>query len=256
MFCLPLSVGGRLKAKETRMTQSGSLLELQSLDLELLRSAKRLEELPEKRAILEVRAKRRNVEAVRGKADVVVGKLKSDLKAHQDEITTLTEKIDREQKAVMETTDHRAVTSITREMDGLKRRRDKVEMESLQLMERIDKAIAQTAQIDQALTQLAEKEEGLIGQFKTVGSALQAHIAKGERKRATVAKSLPADLVKRYESARTSKGGVGVGELEEDTCTACRMVLPAEKVRELSGGPEIGTCPQCRRLIVVKRKDA
>lgn len=238
------------------MTQSGSLLELQSLDLELLRSAKRLEDLPEKRAILELRAKHRDVEALRGKADMLVGKLKSDLKAHQDEIETLTSKIDQEQKTVMETTDHRAVASITREMDGLKRRRDKVEMESLQLMERIDKAVAQTAQIDQALAQLAEKEQALIAQFKTVGGALQTHIAQEEKKRAAVAKSLPADLVKRYEAARESKGGVGVGELEEDTCTACRMVLPAERVRELSGGPEIGTCPQCRRLIVVKRKEA
>jgi predicted nucleic acid-binding Zn-ribbon protein len=238
------------------MTHSGSLLELQSLDLELLRSAKRLEELPEKLAILEVRAKRRDVESVRGKADVVVAKLKSELKAHQDEIATLTEKIDQEQKTVMETTDHRAVASITREMDGLKRRRDKVEMESLQLMERIDKATAQTAQIDSALAQLAEKEAALVSRFKTVGGELQSHIAKEERKRAAVAKTLPADLVKRYEDARASKGGVGVGELENNTCTACRMVLPAEKVRVLSEGPEIGTCPQCRRLIVVTKRDA
>jgi predicted nucleic acid-binding Zn-ribbon protein len=238
------------------MTQSGPLLELQALDLELLRSAKRLEELPEKLAILEVRSKRRDVEGVRGKADIVLAKLKSDLRAHQDEITSLTAKIDQEQKTVMETTDHRAVASITREMDGLKRRRDKVEMESLQLMERIDKAVAQTAQIDHALAQLAEKETALIGQFKTVGGELQAHIAKAERKRAALAKSLPAELIKQYESARSSKGGVGVGELDGNTCTACRMVLPAEKVRELSAGPEIGTCPQCRRLIVVRGDDA
>jgi uncharacterized protein len=233
------------------MTQAGSLLELQALDLELLRSHKKLEELPEKHAILQARAKQREVTTLRGKADLLVAKLQSDLKAHQDEITMLTAKIDVEQVKVMATTDHRAVTSITREMDGLRRRRDKLEMESLQLMERIDKATAQTGTIDEALAQLAEKEAGLVAQFKQVGGALQSHIAQTETKRAKVAKSLPADLIKRYETARESKGGVGVGELEGDACTACRMVLPAERVRELSGGPAIGTCPQCRRLIVV-----
>jgi hypothetical protein len=233
------------------MTQAGSLLELQTLDIELLRSAKKLDELPEKRAILEIRAKQRDVGALRGKADLLVSKLNRDLKAHQDEIAMLTEKIDAEQAKVMATTDHRAVASITREMDGLKRRRDKVEMESLQLMERIDKAKAQTVTIDEALTQLAGKEADLIAQFKSVGGALQAHVAKQEAKRSKVAKSLPAELLKRYETSRESKGGVGVGELEGDACTACRMVLPAERVRELVGGPEIGTCPQCRRLIVV-----
>jgi uncharacterized protein len=237
--------------KETRMTQAASLLELQALDLEVLRSNKKLEELPEKHAILAARAKLREVTALHGKADLLVSKLQSDLKAHQDEIEMLTLKIAEEQTKVMATTDHRAVTSITREMDGLKRRRDKLEMESLQLMERIDKAKAQIATIDDVLAQLTEKEAALIAQFREVGGALQKHIAQAEKKRAAVAKTLPADLVKRYESARESKGGVGVGELEGEACTACRMVLPAERVRELVGGPPIGTCPQCRRLIVV-----
>ena len=68
------------------MNQAASLLELQRLDLEILRAKKRLEELPEKRAILEVRHKLRDVSALRGKADLLVGKLRRDLKAHQDEI--------------------------------------------------------------------------------------------------------------------------------------------------------------------------
>jgi predicted nucleic acid-binding Zn-ribbon protein len=237
------------------MTQARSLLELQAHDLELLRSAKKLDELPEKRAILEVRAKQRDVATLRARADLLTAKLQSDLKAHQDEITMLTAKIDAEQAKVMTTTDHRAVTSITREMDGLKRRRDKLEMESLQLMERVEKVSSQTSTIDGALKQLAEKEATLVEHFKSVGGALQAHIAQEEAKRAAVAKSLPDELVKRYESLRESRGGIGVGELEGETCTACRMVLPAERVHELMTGPEIGTCPQCRRLIVVTPGD-
>jgi uncharacterized protein len=233
------------------MTQAGALLELQSLDLELLRSNKKLEDLPEKHAILQARAKQREVTALRSKADLVVSKLEKDLKAHQDEIVMLTSKIDGEQAKVMATTDHRAVTSITREMDGLKRRRDKLEMESLQLMERIDKALSQKATIEDALAQIAQRESALVAQFQQVGGALQTHIAQTEGKRAKVAASLPAALVDRYEAARESKGGVGVGQLEGDACTACRMVLPAERVRELAAGAAIGTCPQCRRLIVV-----
>jgi predicted nucleic acid-binding Zn-ribbon protein len=233
------------------MSQASSLLELQARDLELLRSAKRLDELPEKQAILQVRAKQRDVTALRAKADLLVSKLQSDLKAHQDEITMLTSKIDVEQAKVMATTDHRAVTSITREMDGLKRRRDKLEMESLALMERIEKAGTQAATIDSALEQLSAKEAELVEQFRKVGGELQTHIAEEEAKRSALATKLPAELVKRYESLRESRGGVGVGQLEADTCTACRMVLPAERIRELEAGPDIGTCPQCRRMIVV-----
>jgi len=233
------------------MTQASSLLELQGLDLEILRSKKRLDELPEKRAILTVRAKVRDVTALHAKADMLVRKLDNDLTAHQDEISMLSAKIEVEQNKVMETKDHRAATSITREMDGLKRRRDKVEMESLALMERIDKAKGQIATIDNALAQLAAQEAMLVKQFQTVGGELQTLIAEDEARRTDLAAAIDSDLIKTYEAARESKGGVGVGRLDGETCTACRMVLPAERVRELSNGPEIAVCPQCRRLIVI-----
>jgi len=234
------------------MTQAASLLKLQELDLEILRSNKRLQELPEKHEILAVRAKIRDVTELHRKADVLVHKLNFDLKAHQDEITMLTDKIAVEQAKVAATTDHRAAQSITREMDGLRRRQDKLEMESLQLMERIDKASAQIAKIDEALAQLAGKDSALVTRFKQVGGQLQTDIAALEAERVEVAASLIVDTLLRYEKSRESKGGVGVGKLEGDQCSACRMTLPVERVRELDEGPDIGVCPQCRRLIVVR----
>ena len=234
------------------MTQAALLLALQDLDVEIMRAKKRLEELPEKREILVVRSKIKEVTALHGKADLLVKKLSADLKAHQDEITTLTEKIAGEQTKVMATTDHRAVQSITREMDGLRRRQDKMEMESLQLMERIDKAAAQTGKIDEALGQLSVKDAALCERFKQVGGALQTEIASMERRRAETAAALAPVTVDRYEKVRESRGGIGVGRLDGDACTACRMSLPAERVRELEGGDDISTCPQCRRMIVVR----
>lgn len=238
------------------MTQAASLLALQDLDIEIMRAKKRLDELPEKREILAVRQKARDITDLHGKADLLVKKLQADLKAHQDEITTLTEKIAAEQAKVMATTDHRAVTSITREMDGLRRRQDKMEMESLQLMERIDKATAQTLKIDEALKQLADKDAALVTRFQSVGRALQAEIADMERRREETAASIDADIVARYEQIRESKGGVGVGRLDGEACSACRMHLPAERVRELQSGDDISMCPQCRRLIVVRAEGA
>lgn len=234
------------------MSQGAALLELQRLDIEILRGKKRLDELPEKRVILELRHKQRDVNSLRHKADVLVGKLKADLKAHQDEIDMLTTKLDAEQVKIMATTDHRAVASLTREMDGLRRRRDKMEMESLQLMERIEKATTQTTTIDSALNQLAEKDAAAVEEFKSVGGALQEEIAAHEKARVKAAAQIDAVTLARYEAARESKGGVGVGHLEGDSCSACRMSLPAERLGELEAGPDVSICPQCRRLIVVR----
>lgn len=234
------------------MPQAASLLALQDLDVEMLRAKKRLDELPEKHEILATRSKIRDVSELHGRADSLVAKLTAELKAYQDETEMLTEKIDAEQIKVSSTTDHRVAQSITREMDGLRRRRDKIEMESLQLMERIDKAKTQTDKIDEALMQLADKDAALVVRYKAVGGQLQKDIADMQARRTALAQSMDVATVKRYESIRESRGGVGVGRLEGDACSACRMTLPTTRVQELQAGPDIAICPQCRRLIVVR----
>lgn len=234
------------------MSEAARLLDLQSTDVDILRATKRLDELPEKHAILEVRTKLKQARVLETKATTLVRKLESEIKARQDEVTMLQAKIAEEQAKVMATTDHRAVNSITREMDGLRRRCDKLEMEELQYMERADKARGQVSAIEEHIAKLAEKESELIERFKAVGGEVQNEIAALEKRRAALAKSLPADLLERYEALREAKSGVGVGRIEDSRCTACRMDLPAERLHELQQGPDIGVCPQCRRLIVVR----
>lgn len=236
------------------MTASAArlLVELQKADVDILRAEKRLEELPERAAILEVRAKMRDTTSIKEKAAVLERKLAGELKARQDEIAMHTQKIAAEQAKVMETSDHRQIQAITREMDGLRRRVDKLEMESLQFMERAEKAKAQRTTIEAHLEKLGASEARLIGEFRAAGGALQDEIAALKARRQKIAGLMPAELVDRYERVRESKGGLGVGELSGSTCTACHMSLPAERVASLESGPDIGVCPQCRRLIVVR----
>lgn len=234
------------------MNEAAALLELQAKDVEIMRANKRLEELPEKRAILELRAKQREVSEMRGKGDQLLRKLEAELKARQDEITMINEKLAAEQTKIMETTDHRMVQSITREMDALRRRTDKLEMESMGYMERVEKANSQVAAIDEALKTLADKEQELIGHYQEAGGRLQAEIGDLQKQRKKAAKAVSAPMLKRYESLREAKSGIGVGQLNDETCSACRMALPAEKRRDLHAGDDIGICPQCGRLLVVR----
>lgn len=237
-------------------TEPECLIELQELDVELIRSRKRLDELPEKRSILELRAKLRDATVLRDKARLLVHKLEGEVKSRQDENAMIHTKLAEEQVKVMATSDHRAVQAITREMDGLKRRCDKLDMESLQFVERIDKAQAQVDTIEEHLVKLAEKEATLIEQYKSVGGEIQAHIVAVEARRAKTASCVAPATLERYESVSASKGGVAVGRLVGSSCSACHMELPAERVQQLLAGPDVGTCPQCRRLIVVRVEEA
>ena len=234
------------------MSQAADLLELQTTDIEIARATKRLDELPEKAAILQARAKQREVAVLAQKAGLLLRKLEAEVKVRKDEAEMIDAKLAQEQVKIMATTDHRAVQSISREMDGLKRRRDKIEMEELQFMERAEKARSQVAAIEDHQVKVAATEAGLVDKFKEVGGGVQDEITSLEKRRAQLAKRVSAQTLERYETIRLAKGGIGVGRLEGSMCSACRMELPAERVKDLTEGPDVGLCPQCRRLIVVR----
>ena len=240
------------------MDQAATLLKIQELDLEIRRDEKQLDEMPEKRAILETRAKTREIEALRRKADELVARLGREVAKNEDETTALSEKIAAEQARVMsgDITNAKEIQHLTREIDSLKRRREKIEMEQLTLLERVEKAKGQAVKVDAGLKQLGVREVELVDEFTAKGGALQERVEGSSAERDGLAKSIDAELLTQYESFREAKGGVGVGLLSGDACTACRMELPAERVEELRGGPEISLCPQCHRLIVVNPDDA
>lgn len=230
------------------------LLDLQTHDLEIRRAEKALDELPEKRAILELRHKAEDVRTLRAKAETLAHRHERAITATSDEIASVEGKIAHVQ-AVLDAGDvsnPKEVHNLAREMDALKRRKDKLENETLQTMERLEKARGQVATIESALEQLDQREAALIETFRAKGGDLQGRLERQRAERESLSALLDQDLRERYESARAAKGGVGAARLENSMCTACRVDLPRERVRELLSGPDIGVCPSCKRLLVVR----
>lgn len=236
------------------MRAADALQSLQDLDLEMLRSEKRLDELPEKKAILDVRAKQREVGALKSKADLLVTKLEAEVRRMQDETAGVDSKIAAEQQKIMsgQVADHKQVQNISRELDALRRRKDKLERDTLDVMERIEKAAEQKSKIDAALAQLADREVQYIERFREQGGDLQTHIADSRRQRDEIARSLDPGLLAQYENLRAAKAGIAIGRLEGESCSVCRMQLPAGAIATLKTGGELGICPQCHRMIIVR----
>ncbi|MBN2566103.1 MAG: hypothetical protein JXB46_10375, partial [Candidatus Eisenbacteria bacterium] len=152
-------------------------------------------------------------------------------------------------------TNPKEVQHITREMDALRRRKEKLEMENLELMERLEKSKSQVGKVDSALDQHAAQEATLTEQFRSEGGELQAGIEVLKGQRGSLCASLEPALLQRYEGMRESKGGVGAATLAGQACTACHMELPAQRLEELLAGPRIAACPACRRLLVIPLPD-
>ncbi len=238
------------------MSDGDTLVALMEQDLEIARSEKALDELPEKRAVLQLRKRLREIQAVRDKAQGYCHKLDTMITHSNDDATSIQTKIDTEQAKVLSgtVTNPKELQNLTRELDALKRRKDAVEFEELGLMEKAEAGKEQLEKVEAALAEGAAREAGLIEAFKAKGGELQTRIGRMREDREKLAKTLPADLRARYESLRESKHGIAVGILKGELCTACRTQIPSHEAQALHAGPEVAECPNCKRVLVVGRE--
>ncbi len=239
------------------MDEARTLLALQDLDLVVRRAEKQLDELPEKRAILEVRHKAADVRALHEKASELVHRHERAFAATNDEVATIDEKI-AEVQAKLDSSqgvNPKEIHNLAREMDALKRRKDKLENDTLQTMERAETAKIQVAKVEDALEQLAARESELVARFREKGGAVQNTLEHHRTEREALAGKIDPALLERYEAIRAAKGGIGAARLNGSTCSVCRVELPSERVRDLREGADVGLCPGCRRLLVVRGFD-
>jgi predicted nucleic acid-binding Zn-ribbon protein len=236
------------------MDPAGALRELQSRELDLARLTKQLDEMPEKRAILQIRAKIVEIRGLRARTEAVVHSLDASVKRHEDEAQAVADKIDVEQAKLLSgrVKSPKELQAISLELGSLKRRMDQLETEMLAQMQKSETAAGQTARVDAALLASQAKEAELTRQFKERGSELLARIEADSAARCALLEALPGDLRGRYEAALTSKRGIAVGILHEGMCSACRVGLPAGKIDALEHGPDISTCPDCGRILIVR----
>lgn len=235
------------------MTDGEILLALGERDLEIMRAERALDELPEKTAILKLRHRIAEIERAREQADAYCRKADSLVSRAQDEAASVQDKAASEQEKVLsgQVTNPKELQNLTREIAALGRRRDALEHEALGLMEKAEAGRGQLAKVDAALAEGRSKEAALIERFKERGGQLQHETDRLRAERDALGKRLPADVLARYEAARASKHGIGVGRLANGVCSACRTQLPADRAQSLAQGPEIAECPNCRRVLVV-----
>lgn len=237
------------------MTDAEALIALGELDLAIARLERSLDELPEKRAILQLRHRLADIEAVHAKAVAYCESVDRMIGRSTDETAAVTEKMESEQARILsgEVTNPKELQNITREIDALGRKKASLESETLALMEKAESARGQREKIESTLEEGREKERELVERFKTKGGDLKTEIERLRAKREKLVATIDASLVERYERVRGAKHGIAVGVLEDGVCSACRTELPAGRAQELEDGPPIGECPNCRRILVVRR---
>lgn len=148
--------------------------------------------------------------------------------------------------------DPKQLQSLQSELESLARRQSALEDIELEIMERVEGALAAVAQLTEERDSLAEERETIATSVHEQLSAIAAERRLVDEQRADLAAGIPADLIGLYDKVRSEHGGVGAAPLHRGTCQGCRLTLPPTEIEALRAAPPeaVIRCEECRRILV------
>lgn len=230
-----------------------ALYEVQSIDLEISKLEKQLEELPQRQTILAARKKR---EAIQEKLDQVTALRKDATKRLtriNDEDSSLEKKENGVQAAIEAAgDDFRKAESRTKELDGIFRRRNELKENRATVNAELDKIRTLESQVRGAIDDLNTTEENATSSFKTEGTALMNAISERKAKRNESIKRVSPDVGKLYLKTAALFDTVFIGRLENGACSVCRAKIEQGRLITLMNEAPLSTCPNCKRLLIIE----
>jgi predicted nucleic acid-binding Zn-ribbon protein len=231
-----------------------TLIRVQEHDTALDQLRHRIEAMPERIALAEVRE--RQAASVSAMADVQVKV--DDLAGRQavlEQRIAASAKRRHELEARMRSgavSASKDLQAMDHEVTQLADRQRVLEDEELVLMEEQEPLDEALASHRASAIELEAEAVRLTGAAADSEVELRAAIETETVARAVAAVGLPADLADRYERLRAHLGGVGAARLVGDRCDGCHLTLSSvevERIHHLSADA-FASCPQCDRILV------
>ncbi len=139
--------------------------------------------------------------------------------------------------------------ALAKEADFLKGRINSLEDEILELLDRIDKAEIEKAELSLVVTEEAAscaKTGAEVEELLKTGDETQRTL---EAKRASLVQALPPDSLRQYEEIAKIRAGRAVAAAALGLCQACGLAFPPQLFNELQRNESIKTCPNCGRVL-------
>lgn len=237
------------------MDQGATLLNLQDIDLEILRAQQFLNELPEREQLLKARAAAKEVAK---KRTLIVGQKKDieiEIDGIEDERKEVANRVSEISGELEQGADHRLATQLHRDLSNQAKRIEKLDFTQNQLMEKLERYEKLEKQANETYERLEDAERKLIATIQQKGAEKQEELTRLYQEREDEVANLDELLYEEYEDTKARKNGIGVARLVNERCSACGMQFQEGALSRLLKGPEITECPSCHRMFVVQKDE-
>ena len=230
------------------------LLELQDRDTHLAQIDHKVRTLPEAARLSELEARLIRVRDEITAAETIAGDLHLDQARADADVEQVRERSRRDQELLDSGSinDPKQLQSLQHELGSLARRQGELEDVELEVMERVEGALAAVRQLtnerDQLEIEQAEVSSVLAGLLAVITAEREATAAE----RDSIKGEIPEDLLALYEKIRADHDGRGAARLYRGQCEGCRMQVPPSEIEALrNAAPNaVARCEECRRILI------
>lgn len=227
--------------------ETQQMLKLQQADLELKNLHHELDVIPHREQ--EIHDELNQLKELSGNADAEVKELEKTARNLERDVESLRSKKINLKNKQMEVKTNKEYQAILAEIDFLDKDIFEKEDQILEIMEQSESA-QQDAEIKRR--KLAESSRRLEQELQRLADSrrfLETEIQARTEKRDSVARELPADVMKLYRKLADSLGGVALSEARDEICQVCHVRLRPQAFEELRSTDQLIQCENCSRIL-------
>ena len=238
---------------QASVAQQSLILEMQSLDNEIMQANTKLKSLPEIEQLLHIDKRittaTDELAVVKAEADQIA----LELRRGEVDVETVTDRIKKDEARLASgNATPKELEQLQHEVGTLKKRQESLEEIELEIMIRSDAITSRSNTLTTDLASLQTLKDEISGRLKTATDEINKVITDKTSARNLVANQIEKPLLELYEKIRTNGGGVGAAALVGNKCNGCNLAINAveiERIKSLSKD-ELLRCEECRRILV------
>ena len=238
---------------QASVAQQSLILEMQSLDNEIMQSNTKLKSLPEIEQLLHIEkrvtAANDELAVVKSEADQIA----LELRRGEVDVETVTDRITKDEARLSSgNATPKELEQLQHEVESLKKRQEALEEIELEIMIRNDAVIARSNTLTTDLASLQTLKDEISGRLQSATDEINKVIADKNTARNLVAGKIEKALIDLYEKIRGNAGGVGAAALVGNKCNGCNLAINAvemDRIKSLAKD-ELLRCEECRRILV------
>jgi len=230
------------------MSQTFKLYRLQQLDLQLDKALSRVNEID---AILN---DNRKLQQAQDDLDLAASKLEEagkQLRKAEGDVQAQNLKIEQTETTLYsgKVQNPKELQDLQNETLALKRYLDVLEERLLEAMLVEEEAETQYQSAVRYLKDLEVKVNLDHGNLNAEKGTLLKKIARLQDEKQLIARSIPQDHLKLYESLRKQRGGIAVAKVADKSCSACGSMLSTSLLYSARSPNKITRCATCNRIL-------